>query len=125
MKLLLVLLISLPVFGQNPVLPDAPEPQSPKPVTFWTFRKSWQAPPIRGNRQVLRSKIFWIGAGAHLASVIVACRNPRSGEKWDSELPAFFGVQGLNYLSMRYLAAWYVLPADAYATEHYIRSALK
>ena len=126
---LIVCAASLRGYGQtelpeNPKVASGTTLQAPRPVQFWTYRKSWQDPPLRTNRQTFKSKVLWIGAGVHLAALSVACaRWKTSGEHWDSELPAFFGVQALNYASMRYFAAWYVPPVDAYAVQHYIRAA--
>src|SRR5271165_4076409 len=106
MKYLLLLLLTLPAWGQ---LPDAPTPQylsqktvcldgygcgwhqykalPPEPVTFWTFRQSWQDPPLRTNRQTFNKKFILLHSMAAVA-MIVACKRKNSGEEFGSEIPA-------------------------------------
>src|ERR1035438_4581787 len=83
-------------------LPDAPQPQ-PKPSTFFTFRKSYQDPPLRTNRQVFSSKTFLILHGLLATSLIVDIKHTHGArEQWDSEVPAVLGVTGMDYVMDRF-----------------------
>jgi hypothetical protein len=101
-------------------MPDAPQPQpSAKHVTFWTFRKSWQDPPLRSNKQMLTSKPFLLSTIGGAAAMIVACRNKRSGEDWHSEVPAVIGVDAIAFLSGKYFTQSYAVAPGAYQIVHY------
>jgi hypothetical protein len=110
------------VYGQ--ALPDAPEPQ-PKPASFFTFRKSWQDPPLRTNKQFFKSKTFWLSQAGAAAALVIACRNPRSHEHWDSELPAFAGVFGMSYLGGRFFTQSFAVGPGVYEIVHYSVAAAK
>ena len=115
------LLLCATCFAQ---LPDAPTPQ-PKQATFLTFRKSWQDPPLRTNKQVFKSPVFLLSQSAMILSMVVACRNKRSGETWGSEVPAVAGVFGLDYLSDRLFAEYFSVGPAIYAVQHYARAATR
>ena len=125
----LMLLLCSAAFAQ---LPDAPTPQPTtweqahgKPAQFFTFRSKWQDPPLRSNKQVFKSPTFLISQSAMILSMVVACRNPRSGETWGSEAPAVAGVFALDYLGARFFSMPYALGPAAYATVHYSRAATR
>jgi hypothetical protein len=129
---LCLFLLSSCAFAQ---LPEAPQPQHVwartwenvhgKPASFVTFRGKWKDPALRSNRQTFKSPIFVLGQSAMFASMIVACRNPRSGEAWHSEAPAVGALFGLNYLSERFFSGPHALGPAVYAVVHYSRSAAK
>jgi len=107
-------------------LPEAPQPQpGPKHITFWTFRKSWQDPPLRTNKQMFRSKTFLLSTIGGAAAMIVACRNKRSGEDFASEVPAVIGIDALAYLGGRYFTQSYAVAPGVYEMIHYSISAAK
>jgi len=118
MKYLLPLLLIGAAAAQ---MPDAPQPQ-PKPVHVYTFRKSWQDPPLRTNRQVFRSKLFWISEGTSFAAVAIACSRKNSGEQWHSELPAWGAQVGFYYIGSRFFDELYGIGGAAYQTSHYVHS---
>jgi hypothetical protein len=146
---LLMFVILLMVFlsqqSQGQAIPDAPSATPPPyvchirstgmtypcsyqpdhPAGFWKFRKSWQDPLLRTNKQVLHSKVFWLSHGALWASAIVACRNPRSGEDWHSEMPAAAAVTVLDYWDFRLFTGGFMFPPALYGTAHYIYAATK
>ena len=144
MKLLLILfLITLSAAAQSPrthleatSLPDAPSVLQPKTsqrsqwhdmaeippqrtVHFFTFRGSWQDSPLRTNKQVAKSKLFWLANGAGWATAIIACRNSRSNETWGSEMPAMAGASALSYLGFRFFSGGFMLGPPLYAAAHY------
>lgn len=119
------------LIGQYPPLPDAPLPQRADlgmpPATFWTFR-TFRQPALRSNRQVLRSKTFWVLHVAAAASVVAACRNHSVGNRenpgcWGSELPAVGAMSGLDFLADRWVSRSLAVEAPIYAVQHYIRAA--
>jgi hypothetical protein len=126
---LIILLFSLAAFAQ---LPDAPQPQhdtwkqfSGKQATFFTFRKSYQDPPLRTNRQAF-SKKFIILHALLLTSFIVDNHVTHGArEKWDSEGPAILGVGTLDYAMTRFFTEAYSVEGPVYGIQHYIRDALK
>jgi hypothetical protein len=130
---LLLVLCFTPAFSQEPVWPATPQPQpvktweqyKGKPATFFTFRSNWQAPPLRSNRQTFKSPTFLLSQAAMVGSMIVACRNRRSGEAWHSEAPAVAGVFGLDYLMARFFGEPFALGPAVYATVHYSQAAVK
>ena len=79
---------------------DMAEIPPQRTVHFFTFRGSWQDPPLRTNQQVAKSKLFWLANGAGWATAIIACRNSRSNETWGSEMPAMAGASALSYLGL-------------------------
>jgi hypothetical protein len=103
--------------------PSAPDPQ-PRQVHLYTFRGP-EDPPLRTNRQTLKTKTFWLSQSLGIASMIVACRNPRSGEDFHSEAPAVGALFGLSYLSERYLSGLFPIGIGTYETIHYTKAALK
>lgn len=136
---LLVLALLLPVMAAGQSLPDAPQPQ-PEPqhvyartwenihgksANFLTFRSKWQDPPLRSNKQVFKSPLFLLPQAGMVASMVVACRNPRSQEDWHSEVPAVGGVLALDYLSYRFFSGPHSLGPALYAIIHYSRAATK
>jgi hypothetical protein len=120
-RILLILALSSCALAQ---LPEAPQPQ-PKPVHVYTFRKSWQDPPLRTNKQVFKSKFFWISEGAAFASMAVACNRKGTGEHWPNEATAWGAGFGLGYLSDRFFDELYTVGIGAYQTGHYIHSSTK
>jgi len=129
MRILVLLLFSIPCFGQ---VPDAPQPQ-PKTweqakghsATFLTFRGHWQDPPLRTNKQMFHSKTFLLSTVGGAAAMIVACHNKRSGEDFASEVPAVIGVDALAYLGGRYFTQSYAVGPGIYQMVHYSISATK
>ena len=121
MKFLLPFLLLGAAFAQ---IPDAPQPQ-PNPVHVYTFRKSWQDPPLRTNKQVFKSKVFWISEGAAFASMAVACSRKNTGEHWPNEAVAWGGGFGLAYISARFFTELFTVGIGTYQTQHYIQSAIK
>lgn len=97
----------------------------PKPVGFFAFRKSWQDPPLRTNRQFFHSKLIWIADGIAFTSTIVACSRRNSQESWGSEIPAIVGIAGLGYVGDRFFTRSFAIGPMIYATAHYIHSATK
>lgn len=104
--------------------PDAPQPQ-PKPANLFTFRKSWQDPPLRANKQVFKSPVFLLSQSAMILSMVVACRNKHSLETWESEAPAVGALFGMDYLSDRFFSEYFAVGPAIYATIHYMRAARK
>jgi hypothetical protein len=118
-------------------LPDAPDtvcigPNScgwhqvkeipPAPVTFLTFRKSWQDPPLRTNREEFHSKLFWVASGALFASFVVDNRVTHNArEHWGSEAPAIGAVIGLDYVMDRFFSRSMSVEAPIYGIQHYLR----
>jgi hypothetical protein len=122
-------------------LPDAPQPQpqpqqqhpstwhvipDPVPSTHWyTYRTNWKTPPNYTNKQLLKSKLFWVMHGAMWTSMIVACRNPKSGEECGTESGAMAGVTVMDFLAVKYMSPAYNFGVPTYAVQHYIRADLK
>lgn len=104
---------------------DIGNPALHRPANFFTFRKSWQDPPIRSNKQVFKSPVFLLSQSAMVLSMVVACRNKRSGETWGSEVPAVGAVFGLDYLSDRFFSEYFAVGPATYATIHYSRAATR
>jgi len=104
-------------------LPDAPEPQAP--VHFWTIRADWQSPPLRSNRQVLKSWQFWAVHAAMYGAAIAAFRSKHAGEEVHSEVPVLVSLTALDFLTDRYLGEPYAVGPAIYATAHYARAAGK
>ena len=88
---------------------DMAEIPPQRTVHFFTFRGSWQDPPLRTNQQVAKSKLFWLANGAGWATAIIACRNSRSNETWGSEMPAMAGASALSYLGFRFFSGGFML----------------
>jgi hypothetical protein len=89
------------------------------PVHFWTYRSSWQDPPLRTNREVFRSKLF---VGLHLAgavAMVTACMRKGSGESWGSEAPAVAALFGMDYLQFRFIGGPNAVGAPIYQMIHY------
>ena len=105
-------------------IPDAPLPQ-PKSVHVYTFRKSWQDVPLRTNKQVFKSKWFWIAEGASFTAMSIACSRKNSREHWDSEVPAWGTQVGIYYIGSRYFDELYGIGAAGYQTGYYIHSAIR
>lgn len=101
-----------------------PEIFAPPPATFWTFRKSFTAPPLRTNRQTFNKK-FLILHGMAAAALIFACKNPRSGETWASEVPAVAVVTGFDYIASRFFTEAMSVEAPVYMIQHYARASAK
>ena len=118
--LLTLALMLCPWFVSAQELPDTPQPQ--QTITnrgFFAFRGSWQDPPLRTNRQMFKSKTFILSAVGGDVAMVVACRNPRSKERWDSEVPAVFAVDGLAYLGGRFFTQSYAVAPGIYKIIHY------
>lgn len=98
------------------------EPAPPKPAGFWTFRSSWEQPPLRSNRKTFDKKFILLHAGAAIA-MVVACRDRSSQEDWASEVPAVAGVTALDYVASRFFTEAFSVEAPVYAIVHYSRSA--
>ena len=135
---LLVLLLAPALFAQSAAYPDAPSSTTKheeratwkvtverKPVSFWTFRKSWEDPALRSNKQVFKSKVFWLTHAGLWAATIVATRNPRSGEENHSELPVAAVLTGMDYFFMRWVGAPMALGPPVYGMIHYSLAARK
>lgn len=109
-------------FVENP----QPRKEPAQTATFWTFRQSWQDPPLRTNRQVFRSKTFWLLHGAYAASVIVDIKHTHGArESWGSELPAIPAIMGMDYLMDRFFTRAMAVEAPIYGIQHYVRDALR
>lgn len=115
----LFLLVSGSALAQ---LPDNPSPQ-PKPASFLSFRSSWEAPPLRTNREMFHSKLFIASQAGGALAMIFACRNPRSHENWASEVPAVVAVGSLSYLSGRFFTQPLAVAPGLYEIVHYARAA--
>jgi hypothetical protein len=90
--------------GRYPSLPE-PETQlerDPSSVHFWTYRGAHDA-PLRGNREVFRSKLFLTTHVGGAIAMIVACRNQNSGYGWRSQVPAVGVIFGMDYLQFRFV----------------------
>lgn len=123
LMLLLPLLFSTLSFSQD--LPSAPEPQ-PKPAPkFFTFRKSWQDPPLRTNKQMFKSKTYVLSQIGGAVAMVIACRNKRSGEHFSDEVPALLGTDALAYLGGRYFTQSFAVGPGVYQMVHYSISATK
>src|ERR1039458_8327917 len=113
-------------------LPDAPQPQhdtwkefSGKSATFFTFRKSYQDPPLRTNRQAFTKKFIILHA-LLLTSFIVDNRVTHGArEKCDSECTAILGGGTLDYAMTRFFTEAYSVEGPVYGIQHYVRDALK
>ena len=92
----------------------------PTPITFWTFRKSWQDPPLRSNRYTFDKKFLALHGLAAVA-MSVACK--RHIEHWSSEAPAVGAVTALDYTMSRFFSESMSVEAPVYAIVHYSRSA--
>jgi hypothetical protein len=121
MRFASVTLLAGAAFAQ---FPETPQPQ-PKPVHVYTFRTSWQNPPLRTNKQVFKSKYFWISEITSFGAMAIACSRKDTHEHWDSELPAWGAQVGLYYLASRYIDEIYGIGGAAYQTGHYIHSAMQ
>lgn len=117
-------------------LPDAPQPQpkpgpktweefKSKPAGFFTYRATWQNPPLRSARQILKSPVFLLSQAALWGSMIVACRNRRSGESFHSEAGAVAGITAFSFLYDRYFTEAGVPAIAAYGAQHYLRADLQ
>ena len=129
LSLLLVLLLTSGAWAQ---LPDAPQPQhetwkefSGKQATFFTFRKSYQDPPLRTNRQAFSKKFIILHAMLWTSLIVDVKHTHGARETWDSEVPAMLGVTGMDYVMTRYFTEAYSVEGPAWGTTHYIRDALK
>ena len=141
MRLVALLLICSAAFGQS--LPDAPSASNlplafhdsrgtwhqlhklpPKPSDgFFSFRKSWTAPALKPNKT---SWAIWgLAHGAAWGSMVAACRNPRSGENWGSEVPAIAVITAFDYAMLKLLSPSFGTGPAVYGSAHYILSASK
>lgn len=123
--LLLVLLYSTMAAAQ--ALPDAPQRVEPaKSAGFWTFRQSWQDPPLRTNRQVLTSKTFLALHAALAIAIVVDIRHTHGArENWGSEAPVIPALAGMDYLMDRFFTRSFSVEAPIYGIVHYARDALR
>lgn len=126
--IVLFLLTSVLSHGQS--LPDAPSAVRDKPTSqpagFWTFRKSPNAPPLRTNRQVFKSKTFLILNGCYVASVITDVEYTHGrAETRVSEYPAMLAIIGLDYVMDRFFTRAYSIEGPIYGIQHYVRDAFK
>ena len=95
------------------------QPQrDPSTVHFWTYRGIYD-PPLRGNKQVFRSKAFLATHVGAAIAMIVACRTKNSGEEWHSEVPAVAAVFGLDYLQFRFVGGPNAIGGPVYQMVHY------
>jgi len=92
--------------------------RDPSSVHFWTYR-GWQEPPLRSNKEVFRSKVFLATHIGGAIALIVACRNKRSREHWDSEVPAVGAVFALDYLQFRFIGGPNAVAPAIYEMIHY------
>ena len=120
-------------------LPDAPTPQPTytdyvvhntpntpaKQPGFFAFRGSWEDPPLRTNKQMFRSKTFILSQLGAATAMIIACRNPRSGEEWHSEVPAVIAVAGFSYVGGRFFTQSFAVAPGIYGVVHYSLAAAK
>lgn len=128
-----VLILSAASFAQLPDAPSTVQPPAPKtweqahgkPARFITFRAKFQDPPLRSTKQVFKSPTFLLAQAAMVASMVAACRNPRSGEDWSSEAPAVGAVIAIDYLGFRFFGGPYAVGPASYATWHYAKAAMK
>lgn len=124
-----------------PALPDAPLPQAQPPFTLptgyqcspdikcyeedrpihvWTFRKSWQDPPLRTKLGVFKSKYFWVSTGAMWTAMAVACSRRGTREEFHSEVPGVAAVTGFYWIMSRYGDELYGVGMAGYGVGHYI-----
>lgn len=153
MKLLCVLLLFCAAgFAQEPdytYIPDAPsttyayaqqqddstesrdfrqylaKKEKPKPAGFWTFRKGPDAPILRSNKEMFKSKTYVLSMAGGAIAMVVACRNKRSGEDFASEVPAVIGVDAMSYLMGRFFAMPLAVGPQVYEMVHYSIAATK
>lgn len=64
----ILLLLSSFALAQMPDAASQTKPQSweqakGKPANLFTYRTNWQDPKLRGNKQILKSPVFWISQG--------------------------------------------------------------
>jgi len=104
----------------------------PAPPTFFTFRQSWTAPPLRTNRQAFDKKFIVLHAIAWTAAIVACRRNlyTESGSGgtghntcWGSEVPGMIAVTALDYAMTRLVSESLSVEAPVYAIAHYARSA--
>lgn len=88
----------------------------PPPVTFFTFRSKWQDPPLRTNKQVLKSSAFWLSQGALWLTVI-----PRGKNGWHVMPIEAAGITALDYASDRLFCECFAVAPPAYAVIRWIR----
>lgn len=135
--IIVILLLALAAEDSNAQTIDAPSavqkelarntaPKLNPAPKFMAFRKGWDAPPLRTNKQVFTAK--WSYVVPHIllwGAMAAAVRNKRSGEDLHSELPAVAAVTGLDFLAMRLIGAPVATGAALYGTDHYLRAAVK
>jgi len=115
------------LIGQYPPAPESATPQTEQDsssVHFWTYR-GWQDPPLRTNKQVFHSKIFLAAHVGGAVAMIVACRSPRSGESWGSEVPAVTALFGMDYLQFRFVGGPNAMAPAIYEMIHYSRASTR
>lgn len=100
-------------------------PEQKSAVSFFSFRKRWQDPPLRTNAQMLHSKVYVASMIGGALAMVVACRNPRSGEDWGSEVPAVLGVDAMSFFAGRLFTMPFAVAPGAYEMFHYARAATK
>jgi len=127
LALFVVVLFTMVRACAQDVLPDAPHPQVKsfklprsweyshgQHAGFFTFRAKWQDPPLRTNRQVLRSPVWWISQSALWLTTI-----PRGKNRWHVEPIEAAGMFGFDYLSERLFCECYAVGPPVYAVIQY------
>lgn len=107
------------MIGQYPPLPDDTIHYPKYEAGFWTFRKSWHDPPLRTNKQMFKSKTYVATQIGGAIAMIVACRNPQSGEHLGVELPALLGTDALAYVGGRFFTQSFAVGPGIYQMIHY------
>lgn len=100
-------------------------PEQKPAVNFFSFRKRWQDSPLRTNAQMFHSKVYLASVIGGAVAMVVACRNPRSGEDWGSEVPAVLGVDAMSFFAGRLFTMPFAVAPGAWEMIHYSRAATK
>ena len=114
------------LIGQYPPKPEVyTSVRTGPPAKFFTFRGSWEDPPLRTNKEMFKSKTFVLSQLGAVTAMIVACRNPRSHEEWHSEVPAVIFMSGFSYLGGRFFTQSFAVAPGVYGIIHYSIAAAK
>lgn len=93
---------------------------------FFTFRKSWQDPPLRTNKEVLKSKTFLLAYGGLWAAMITDITYTHGKrESWGSEAPAMAGVTLLGIVGDKYFTRSFMVGPAVYGIQHYVKDAFR
>jgi hypothetical protein len=98
---------------------------APRQVQFWTVRK-WQEPPLRANKQTLRSPWFIVphvlAVGASVANVT---RARKAGAGYAGALGPLAVVGGLDFVADRYITRIISVGVAGYVIALRTRGAVK